>query len=558
MTLYKIRNPHSGSTPAVFTTATALLVATAMATAMATTTTMATTTVDQKQTGAGTTYLGKVLLYPVTLGQNSHIVNFVRLGKILRNRGYQVHLLIGADAGSWDELNKTFDVIHRNPSAGKSDIDSMAVTLQWSAMSAYQFVVWLADKLLRQCEALLSRPNILTNIQRERYDLLIADFIDNCGRIVSEYLNIPTIAYSAAGFVGDVSLFPDMPSFIPASPMSRLEPGKMTFYHRIENAVEYAASVFLWYPYWFGSFQTLREKYHMNSSLDIRNSYLRALKMIRSDFVLDYPRPVMPNVVTIEGIFSEDPKPLPLSIETFVDGAGSDGVIVVCFGTLIGRLDEKRNELFARVLARFPQRVVWRVTGTRPASLGNNTLAVDWLPQNDLLGHASTRLFVSHCGLSSSMEAAYNAIPVVAMPICTDGFQNARKLSRAGMAVILEFQTLTEDSLEHAIWEVLNDPRYKRNASRVATLLDDTMVPPRDKFLYYVGYMIRHGGAVHWQADVLESMNKWQLHNYDIVTFALIFIILTLFTAGCMMLLCVKLTWRCWSTLKLESKEHSH
>ncbi|KAK2194126.1 hypothetical protein NP493_2g10042 [Ridgeia piscesae] len=405
---------------------------------------VATTAAGQASTQTVSQSRGKILIHSVTLGKNSHLVNFVRLAKILRTDGYRVHLLVGTDGGHWDELDKTFDVVHRFPSAGKSEtpaIDYRKVALEWSSMTAYEMTVSLADEMWRQCETLLRHPNILADIQRENYDLVISDFVDNCGRIVSEYLDIPTMVYSASGVQVDPAFFPDMPSFIPTY-MSLYDPA------------------------------------------------------------------------------------------TFVDGAGSDGIIVVCFGTMISHLDERRTELFARVLARFPQRVVWRLTGARPASLGTNTLRVDWLPQNDLLRHASTRLFVSHCGLSSIMEAALNAVPVVAMPICTDGFQNARKLRRVGMAFMLDFKTLTEDSLENAIWEVLKDPRYKRNASRVAALLNDTLVPPREKFLYYVDYAIRHNGATHLQAGVLQTLNTWQLFNYDIAVLVFVILIVALFTTG--------------------------
>lgn len=548
MTFRKVTSTRYGSTVKCVTT-TVLLVA-----AM-----VAMTAADQAPTQTVSPSRGKILIHSVTLGKNSHTVNFMRLAKILRSGGYHVHLLIGSDAGSWDELDNAFDVVHRFPSAGKSgtpDIDYYKVALEWSSMTAYQMAMWLADELLRQCETLLRHPSILVDIQRENYDLLIPDFADNCGRIVSEYLDIPTIVYSASGIQFDNAFFPDMPSFIPTY-MSPYEPGEMTFGERLQNVFEYVVTKVFWNRGWFGGFQSLREKYQMNASLNIENSYLRALVFVRSDFVLDYPRPLMPNVVTIEGIFSDDPKPLPSNIATFVNGAGSDGIIVVCFGTMITHLDERRTELFARVLARFPQRVVWRLTGARPASLGNNTLTVEWLPQNDLLRHASTRLFVSHCGLSSTMEAALNAVPVVAMPICTDGFQNARKLSRGGMAFLLDFKTLTEDSLEDAIWEVLVNPRYKRNASRVAALLNDTLVPPHDKFLYYIGYVIRHGGATHLQAGVLQTLNKWQLFNYDVAALVLVILTVALFTAGGVLWLCVKVMGQCCSALKPAYKEHA-
>ena len=540
---------RSGSTTVKHVAATVLL-----ATAL-----VALTAADQTPTQTVSRSRGKILIHSVTMKNNSHLVNFVRLAKILRSGGYRVHLLVGTDGGHWDELDKTFDVVHRFPSAGESgtpEIDYLKMALEWSSMTAYEMTMSLADELLRQCETLLRHPNTLADIQREKYDLVISDFVDNCARIVSEYLDIPTIAYSASGMMFDSAFFPDMPSFIPTY-MSPYDPGEMTFGERLQNVFEYVVSKVVWRQGWFLRFQLLREKYHMNASLDIENSYLRALILVRSNFVLDYPRPLMPNVVTIEGIFNDDPKPLPRNIATFVDGAGSDGIIVVCFGTMLGHLDERRTELFARVLARFPQRVVWRLTGTRPASLGTNTLVVDWLPQNDLLRHASTRLFISHCGLSSVMEAALNAVPVVAMAICTDGFQNARKLSRVGMAFVLDFKTLTEDSLENAIWEVLNEPRYKRNASRVAALLNDTLVPPREKFLYYVGYAIRHGGATHLQAGVLQTMNQWQLFNYDVIVLVMSVLVVALFTAGGVLWLCIKMTRRCCSALKPAYKEHA-
>ena len=89
-----------GSVAVKCTTATVGLLLMAAVTVMA--------TADQEPTQTATTSRGKILMYPyVSLGKNSLIVNFVRLAKILRSRGYHVHLLVGADAdaGSWDELD---------------------------------------------------------------------------------------------------------------------------------------------------------------------------------------------------------------------------------------------------------------------------------------------------------------------------------------------------------------------------------------------------------------------------------------------------------------------
>ena len=39
-----------------------------------------------------------------------------------------------------------------------------------------------------------------------------------------------------------------------------------------------------------------------------------------------------------------------------------------------------------------------------------------WIPQNDVLGHKQTRVFLSHCGANSLYEAAYHGVPIVGLP----------------------------------------------------------------------------------------------------------------------------------------------
>ena len=52
---------------------------------------------------------------------------------------------------------------------------------------------------------------------------------------------------------------------------------------------------------------------------------------------------------------------------------------------------------------------------------------VPWLPQNDVLGHKQTKLFLSHCGSNSVYEAAYHGVPMVAIPFGGDQPMNADK-----------------------------------------------------------------------------------------------------------------------------------
>ncbi|TWW54934.1 UDP-glucuronosyltransferase 2A1 [Takifugu flavidus] len=121
-------------------------------------------------------------------------------------------------------------------------------------------------------------------------------------------------------------------------------------------------------------------------------SHAADLWLMRVDFVFEYPRPTMPNVVYIGGFQCKPAKPLPEHLEEFVQSSGEHGVTVMSLGTFIAELPQDLVDQIAAAFAKMPQKVIWRYKGAKPATLGNNTLLVDWMPQNDLLGHPKTKL----------------------------------------------------------------------------------------------------------------------------------------------------------------------
>ena len=61
--------------------------------------------------------------------------------------------------------------------------------------------------------------------------------------------------------------------------------------------------------------------------------------------------------------------------------------------------------------------------------VGSNIKFIDWAPQNDVLAHPAVKLFVTQSGINSLYEAAYNAVPMVSVPIIGDQINNAAKVS---------------------------------------------------------------------------------------------------------------------------------
>lgn len=48
------------------------------------------------------------------------------------------------------------------------------------------------------------------------------------------------------------------------------------------------------------------------------------------------------------------------------------------------------------------------------------------------------KAFLSHCGMNSVMEAAWNGVPLVCMPWMGDQFYNAEALASRGLALVLD------------------------------------------------------------------------------------------------------------------------
>lgn len=74
-------------------------------------------------------------------------------------------------------------------------------------------------------------------------------------------------------------------------------------------------------------------------------------------------------------------------------------------------------------------------------------------------GHPKTRVFVTHGGTNGLYEALYHAVPLVGIPLFGDQPDNLARLTRLGVAVVLDFNHMTSDQLTEALNTVINQER---------------------------------------------------------------------------------------------------
>ncbi|XP_072024753.1 UDP-glucuronosyltransferase 2B31-like isoform X3 [Amphiura filiformis] len=250
-------------------------------------------------------------------------------------------------------------------------------------------------------------------------------------------------------------------------------------------------------------------------------------------------RPVLPNTKAVGGLTAGPGRSLAVEWIEFLESAGEDGVVLFSMGSYANGIDEDVASLFAGAFAQLPQKVIWKLNGKPSATLTPNVKVVDWIPQNDLLGHPQIKAFVYHCGLNGIWEAVYHGVPMVAVPLFGDQFDNAQRLVSRGMAVKVDISTLTSDELAQAIRTVISDPIYKNNATRISAIFRDSPRTPKEQAADWIEYVIRHCDAKHLRSAALD-LNIFQYLLLDVIAVLLLAFVTFMIILYCSCRLCFR------------------
>ena len=103
-----------------------------------------------------------------------------------------------------------------------------------------------------------------------------------------------------------------------------------------------------------------------------------------------------------------------------------------------------------------------------PARLGPlpaNTRAARYIPQSLLLPRCD--LVLTHGGSGTVMGALASGLPLVVVPVAADQPENAARCAALGVGRVVPAPEVTAASVREAVWAVLADPAYRRNAARL-------------------------------------------------------------------------------------------
>ena len=84
------------------------------------------------------------------------------------------------------------------------------------------------------------------------------------------------------------------------------------------------------------------------------------------------------------------------------------------------------------------------------------------VPQLEVLQYTS--LFVTHCGMNSTMESLYYGVPMVGLPQQGEQMMTAQRIQELGLGTTLDMNTLTVEKLRETVKAAISNPDYRKNA----------------------------------------------------------------------------------------------
>ncbi|XP_012371481.1 UDP-glucuronosyltransferase 1-8-like [Octodon degus] len=160
------------------------------------------------------------------------------------------------------------------------------------------------------CRSLFKDEKLVQYLKESSFDAVFLDPFDSCGLVVAKYFSLPSIVFARGIFCHYLEEGAQCPA--PLSYVPRILLGfsdAMSFSERVWNHI-------------FHLEEHVFCRYLFTKALEMASEILQtpvtaydlfshtSIWLIRGDFVFDYPKPVMPNMVFVGGINCREGKPL--------------------------------------------------------------------------------------------------------------------------------------------------------------------------------------------------------------------------------------------------------
>ncbi|NXL53472.1 UD11 glucuronosyltransferase, partial [Podilymbus podiceps] len=169
-------------------------------------------------------------------------------------------------------------------------------------LKTYEGMKNTSAMFLSTCTYLLYNKELVRYLEETKFDAVFTDPILPCGQILAEHLSLPSVFFlqqMPCSLEFEATQCPNPPSYVPRIFTEHTD--RMNFLQRVKNVIfdipNYFLCDFVFQPYAKLASEFLQRDVTVSDLLRQASVWLMKL-----DFVLNYPRPLMPNMIMVSGV----------------------------------------------------------------------------------------------------------------------------------------------------------------------------------------------------------------------------------------------------------------
>ncbi|NXK01262.1 UD11 glucuronosyltransferase, partial [Corythaixoides concolor] len=259
---------------------------------------------------------GKLLVIPM---EGSHWLSMKDVLTELSKRGHEI-VVIAPDSNTLIDSSGKHELKTYPASFKREEMEELIHSIGATCFSEEPFLTRFLNTwnhfqksssiFQASCSSLLYNKEMMKYIEESKFDAVFTDPMTPCGQIIALHFSIPTVFF-LRGVPCAIDIratqSPDPPSYVPR--VFSVNTDHMTFSERVKNFLlsiseSFTCSII------FSSFESLASDFLQKPMTITQLLSHGSVWLKRTDFVFDYPMPIMPNMIFIGGINCARRKPL--------------------------------------------------------------------------------------------------------------------------------------------------------------------------------------------------------------------------------------------------------
>ncbi|XP_031639883.1 UDP-glucuronosyltransferase 2B13-like [Contarinia nasturtii] len=371
----------------------------------------------------------------------------------------------------------------------------------------------------------LSSPNFQNFLKiKQNFDVIIVEHSIEALFGLSHHFNAPLIVISpfavskwSTHLVGT----PLFASYVPY--MNNPFSNHMTLWQRMYNSLTYWFEDVSMPLYLRPKHQKLMEKYFPNSknwpSLEIIKRNV-SLVLINTHVTYATALPLAPNMIEVGGMhIKQSPEPLSQKTQDFLDQA-KDGAIYMSLGSnvLFNKLPKHKKDAILNAFSAYPNMRILIKSDEKiviPSHKEADVTVESWFSQQSILAHHNLKIFITHGGLLSIIEAVYYGKPVIGISVFGDQHMNMQVVENKGYGLNIPIEKLNSENIKSAIGAIVQDTRYENQANLTSKRYRDLLKSPLETAIHWVEHVAKNKGAPHLKCAAVD-LPFYVLYNLDV------------------------------------------